>query len=314
MRLSSLVRCASGLLASTALASAALAQTAPEPPLHKNVDENGVDLTDGSFNFTLVEGSAGSGAALLPLIRYYGAAGQRDNVSVSFRRSGTIILRFGDRREEFPIPATGATTGSLQGTGAVLTKISASEYKLTEADGSVTKYGPPDANYVQELNQYGFCGSPDETDCELVAVDTVRPDGSTLTYNWYVTQACKNVWDPAWGEWVIQCKMHWRQTGVTNSYGYKITFSFASSTLGTVEWSKRTGATLSNTVTGATVGTISYATPATGVTDVTDMGGNVWRFTESSGKLTAIRRPGSSSDNVSVVHGTSGSPRSRPTV
>jgi hypothetical protein len=64
------------LLAGTALCAPALAQSSGNPSIHKNIDENGVDLTDGSFNFSLGEGSIGSGQGRISLMRYFGTGGQ----------------------------------------------------------------------------------------------------------------------------------------------------------------------------------------------------------------------------------------------
>jgi len=56
-------------------------------------------------------------------------------------------------------------------------------------------------------------------------------------------------------------------------------------------------------VPGSPARTVSYATPATGVTDVTTDGGHTWRITrDSSLYVTAIRRPGSTSNNVTIAY------------
>ena len=99
------------LLATTAFcglsAQPAAAQASQTPSIYKNIDANGVDLTDGSFNFQLMEGSIGSGSGALALMRYHGAGGQLNSLSVRFSRvvtSGTasITLTFGDRALTLP--------------------------------------------------------------------------------------------------------------------------------------------------------------------------------------------------------------------
>jgi len=134
------------LLATTAIcgltAAPAMAQSG-RPSIHKNVDANGVDLTDGSFNFSLMEGSIGAGEEAIALVRSFGLGGERDNLSVRFSRSvsggtATIALAFGNAREEFS-GASGATSfASAQGSGATLTKIGPSDYRHTDAGGTVT--------------------------------------------------------------------------------------------------------------------------------------------------------------------------------
>ncbi len=58
------------LLASTALASPALAQSASPPFLQ--TDENGVDVTTGKFVYALPEGSIGSGDGAVSLVMVRG--------------------------------------------------------------------------------------------------------------------------------------------------------------------------------------------------------------------------------------------------
>src|SRR6218665_1007796 len=68
-------------------------------------------------------------------------------------------------------------------------------------------------------------------------------------------------------------------------------------------WSRRTSADFFSTAGGLTPqASVSYAYPSTGVTQVTDMGGNVWRFTGSASGVTGIRRPGAGSDTTSVSY------------
>jgi len=71
------------LLASSALASPALGQSAPDapPPLHNNVDANGVDLVTGKFRYSLTEATIGSGEGAIALMRFYGDSGIRTNWS-----------------------------------------------------------------------------------------------------------------------------------------------------------------------------------------------------------------------------------------
>ena len=53
---------------------------------------------------------------------------------------------------------------------------------------------------------------------------------------------------------------------------------------------------------GATLAQVSFAHPASGVVETTDIGGRVWRFTGVGTRITGIRRPGASSDTTSVSY------------
>src|SRR4051794_32835110 len=81
---------ACALLAGTALCGLAAAPAQAQsgtPSVHQNIDGNGVDLTDGSFNFQLTEGSIGAGASSLSLVRTYGLAGWTDGMPGRLHRS-----------------------------------------------------------------------------------------------------------------------------------------------------------------------------------------------------------------------------------
>jgi hypothetical protein len=173
------------LLASTSLAAPAFAQNG-QPSIHKNIDDQGVDLTDGSFNFSLVEGSIGAGKGAIALVRSFGAGGERDNLSVRFFRSvlngtASISLIFGNSREEFSGAASATSFNSSQGSGATLTKLGASAYRYTAADGTITDYGPPPG--LTNASNNGFCSPGAEANCELIAIQTTRPDGLVTLFN-----------------------------------------------------------------------------------------------------------------------------------
>lgn len=298
------------LLATTSLTAPAFAQALPS--VYQQPDENGVDLTDRSFNFGIVEGSIGSGEGAIELTRTYGIGGQRDNLSVQFDRSvsgGTanISLTFGNRTETFSGASTATSFPSSQGNGAVLTKVSASQYTYTDAGGAVTTYGPPPG--LTNAANNGFCSPGAETSCRLIATRTVRPNGHTTYYEWDVGENCTIVGYDRWGEPIYQCAQFWRQRALSNSFGYQVRFGFQQEAnpvtgLPPAAWHNRTSAVLSNTaIGGSPTRTVTYAYPSTGVTDVTTDGGRTWRFTRDSGlRLAGIRRPGSSTDDISITY------------
>src|SRR5205085_7272235 len=109
------------LLTSSALTSAALAQTATSPPpLHSTVDENGVDLVTGKFRFSMTEAIIGSGDGAIELTRNWGDGGFRDNWSngLYFPGAGVVYPIFGRLSDKFQ--QSGTTYVSQTGNGATL--------------------------------------------------------------------------------------------------------------------------------------------------------------------------------------------------
>jgi hypothetical protein len=104
----------------------------------------------------------------------------------------------------------------------------------------------------------------------------------SLTYDFWVNcQAQQHPDDP------LNCTYTPRLASVSNSDGYLITFSYASAASSFSHsnppstFSQRTGAAFFNTAVSTTTpqASASYAYPSSGVTDVTDTGGRVWRVT-----------------------------------
>lgn len=99
-----------------------------------------------------------------------------------------------------------------------------------------------------------------------------------------------------------------RFRGVSNSANYSFTISYASNTPGsgvpTANWFVRTGAQFTNLDTApVTLPTVTYSSPGSTITEVTDTGGQVWRLTNgSAGRLTGIRRPGAGSDTTTISY------------
>ena len=114
---------AAALLASTALASPALGQTAPAQKFIQ-IDENGVDLTTGNAFWSLTEGSIGSGSGALEWIRYWaGPAGWRDNWTgsiYSVTQGGVLtrVVQLGPIADTFT--CTGAACTASKANGATL--------------------------------------------------------------------------------------------------------------------------------------------------------------------------------------------------
>jgi RHS repeat-associated protein len=305
------------LLASTALASPALAQATPQPSVHQNVDANGVDLTDGSFNFTLVEGSIGSGESALTIARSYGRASWTDGLPGRLHRSlfpsgSRISVTFDNRAEHFDlvngqwVPQTrnGAT---LTGTG--------SSYTYTSADGTTVQYGAPGRTVPASVPGPAgirYCLDDAEGECELLPLSVRRPSGRRLDLHWTVAEICGEP-DLLTGQ---ACSWFPRLVSLTNESRYLAKFRYADDDYGSggpsPGWFRRESVVLVNTAVEAcdpealdciglvqTWPTIEYDQPAAGVSEITTPGGHSWRFTAAAASF-AIRRPGSTADNVTV--------------
>ena len=286
------------LLASTALTAPALAQTAQQ---FRQPDANGVDVTHGDYLMNFVEGSIGSGDSELSLVRdgvwvaAYGINGhqwdriQFQQTPVSGGLRYTVVI--GNRYENFTGSGTLPSGSSLTGSG--------NNYVYRQADGTAITF--TDAGNGGWGSDSTFCtGDPGQGSCMLIPTEISRPDGTTVLLTWDVDAEC-------WGEIDVDhlpCHYTPRLTKVSNSAGYEIRFSYASNTFGTSAWFQRTGAGFYNDAVSTSVAqaSVSYSSPSTGVTQVTDIGGNVWRFTGSILGVTGIRRPGAGSDTTTIAY------------
>ena len=212
---------ACALLTSTALVSPAFAQTTSLPPVYKNIDENGVDLTDGKFNLSLLEGSVGTGAGELALISEWGnwAADNFDRrLSRSVATGSAVIDVFiGSRRRRFTGSSSATSFTSMQADGSTLTKSGPSEYYFTDADGTVTAFGAPaDA---------GFCATGLETSCNLVGLSTTAASGKSLNYEWQINEYCVEQYEL--GPDPVQfCSTDYRLGGMSNNAGHSVTYKY----------------------------------------------------------------------------------------
>src|SRR5262249_25608012 len=105
---------------------------------------------------------------------------------------------------------------------------------------------------------------------------------------------------------------YFRLLSVISSAGYRIAVDYVSDAIGSgpspnPDWFKRSTVKFSNTaISSSTQAQINYSY-RTNTVDVRDPGSRTWGFTaDTSGRVTGVRRPGSSSDNISYGYGTDG--------
>jgi RHS repeat-associated protein len=287
------------LLATTCLTAPAFAQA---EPAHRAIDANGVDLITGTYPFPLAEGSIGSGPGTITVERHGtdpGGVGNWQNMYAYQELSGGttyVTLILGDRSERFTYTGSGYT--SAQANGATLTGGQGSDFTYTASDGTVIVFGAATADQNGASNLCSHINA-NQSNCYALATSQTQPDGMTVTFGWDVHANCSTVFNP---DGSLDCTYGWRLDTVSNSFGYAVDFDYASDFVGMQQnpgpnWYKRAGATLSN---GSTTAAASNTFVSSTVTDVTDANGRTWRFTTGTNSL-GIRRPGSTSDDISVT-------------
>lgn len=282
------------LLATTALAAPVYA--AP----YEYRDANGVNLTDGTFSFQLVEGTIGSGESQLTLTSTNGKIDfEGYTLTISPSGPNTIaVVSLGDVTDNFTISSS---PNSTRATGATLTATSPTTYVYRAMDGSEITFDNPATVTGGASN---LCDAQNVTNCFLLATQIAAPSGRTILLDWEVYGNCTNTFP-------VDCTYFWRLKAVENNASYRADWTFVTNSVPpntnpSPSWFERSSATLSNTaVSSPSWPTISYAYPSSTVTNITTTNG-VFRLTKSGGNVTAVRRPGAGSDNLTVSYGVNG--------
>lgn len=295
------------LLASSAIASPALAQIQGSGTSFKQVDENGVDVSSGAYDLAIPLGSLGQGRLSLSELM---SGSQGFSLQTYFYRqeSGSnvsIKVIFGGSEETFTGAKAATSFTSSIGSGAVLTKVNPSEYLHTASDGTRTLFTWPFGSPDYKGGSAAYCAAGNEVTCDLLVQTITAPSNAKLTYGWRAGENCRSRTLPN-GEIVEDCVQFYRIESVTASGGYKVVLTYENNTdpttyaMPAAAWYYRNGATFWNG--SVQVGAASVAKPSATITDLTDIGGRSWRVTKNSvtGKISGIRRPGSSSDNITV--------------
>ncbi|MEJ7777003.1 MAG: RHS repeat-associated core domain-containing protein [Sphingomicrobium sp.] len=292
------------LLATTALCFPSLAQAAEPAPKFTAVDQNGVDLTRGLVQLSIDEGGIGSGEGAVRMQRIYAqGAGFLDNWSGGLFKvtSGgvtKIYVQIAGISDTFS--GSGSTWTSDKADGATLIIDAQGFYEYTARDGTKIRF----------QNEWGdntavSCPGADASSCR-VPLSITRPNGLRFVLEWEMGRLCDEGIPGEPG--CINLRTFQRLNKVNSSAGYWLNITYASTDPASSDWFRRTSVSFGNTAsTVSPAPSIGYAVPAAGVIEVTDPAGRKWRFTtDASGRLTGVRRPGSTADNVSYAYGTSG--------
>ncbi|RXZ63894.1 hypothetical protein ETX26_08030, partial [Pelagerythrobacter rhizovicinus] len=324
-------------------AAPVLAQTADAPEQYRNNDEHGVDLTTGTYNPVIVEGSIGNAEEGISLVRYHGQAGWKDNWSGDLRITGNpgsqvATITFGNISEKFT--QSGSSWVNTKANGATLVKQVTSSpfvpdqtlYIFTARDGSEITYTTVKSLLTSQTNTEPtsmtiamasiYCNSSNAADCAL-PTSIEAPDGSSYALTWDTPHQCETTFEPPTYEQVTTCNVVYRLLDVRSrtSYGMKVKYQSNSWPQGSPapapDWTKRSGAkffdlsevycdpTALNCDSVTAASSVSYSYSG-GQTTITDDKGGQWVLTTSGGRVTGIRRPGASSDTTSISYGTNG--------
>lgn len=277
------------LLALTTALCTGLAAPAMAGTPHPNLDANGVDLTDGSFNLQLPIASIGSGQAELPIVAYDGQLDNWSNIDlyqtvVSGVTKYSVTL--GHSYDNF----TSTGPGSIYGTGATLTA-SGSDLVYRALDGKEITFSNP-AGYTGGSSN--LCDAANTNNCHLLPSAMSGKSGLDVTFAYDMLSDCTSV--PIESEIGPDCVYTWRLASVSNSAGYSINWSFAGT--GMPDWQRRVSAALKNGTT--TISTVAYANPSADIYTITTPGGKSWRINGGGLFIYSLRRPGASSDTTTV--------------
>lgn len=290
------------LLASSALfAAPVLAQTQPTPPEHYTLDPRGVDLVNGTFNYVetdVVIGRPGEGGLVHG--RAYVNGGWRDLLSGTIAISGSTYT-----------VSLGAISEVFVKSGSAFTPASANGSQLTQS-GSMLTFTARDGTIAHYSTAYSGHSSPYQHNSATLQ-GVVKPNGETVNYFWSGVTVCWG--DPEIGNPCGVRSNHIRLQTVTNSAGYQINFLYGSNDHNTnlYSWQTRTGAVgVNRAVTDCYIGqndcTVPAGSPsvtyggASGITSVTDQSGRTTTYSYTAGRLSGIRKPGSSADDISVTY------------
>lgn len=300
------------LLSLTTILCSGLAAPAWADSPYKNLDGNGVDMTDGSFNLSLLEGSIGAGQAQMALIAYDAARANWTTSYLTQTVSGstyTITLTQGTNSDNFTGTVSGTTTlASSRATGATLTITPGGNYSYRYHDGSTVTFGNPVAEPGGGTSN--ICDTSNQNNCTLYALSADGKAGLSVAYNYDEHDNCATSFNP---DGTLDCIYNLRVASVSNDAGYAIAFTYVTNSTSLHQnappnWFKISTAQFTNAnVSASSWPTVSYAYPSSTQTTITTPGGKVWRLTnDTSGRIVGIKRPSASSDTTTVSYGTNG--------
>ncbi|MBY0569103.1 MAG: RHS repeat-associated core domain-containing protein [Hyphomonadaceae bacterium] len=274
-------------LALAVAAGSASAQSIGPPPVRATIDENGVDLTDGSlwtWSPSISIGQPGSGALVYSRVYDSSALAWRDNLTGTINSSGSTY------------------TVSLFGSSEVFT-LSGGVYTPDEANGATLTFNSTTNDYTY-TTRYGavavfdkdLAGTSPTQANEGRVISYTEPDGEAYVFT-YVTLNSSTQ----------------RLQSVTNNFGYQLKLDYYNNDPATDGLRLIRVTALNNAVDycNPSADSCSYSQTwpnlqfnATRPTEITDALSQVWRYVyDGSNRITGIRRPTSpSTNNITVAY------------
>ena len=303
------------LLSSALVATPAWAQQQPTPPEHYTLNGQGVDLVQGTFNYSTVDVAIGpQGQGGLAHGRVWVNNGWRDTLSGTIAVSGsTYVVSLGAQSEVFT--KSGSNFIPASNNGSKLSQ-SGSAITFTTSDGTVATYS----------TTYSGSTSPYQAN-NAALFSVLYPNGERLDYQWNGATYCTG---PShldeYGEPVgcLGYRNVVRLEGVINNRGYAIDFLYASDAppqdLGEArfEWLRRVGARGVNRAVDPCTTTpggcdaltqdwprVSYEAGEYGgaIQSVTNQAGQTESYAYGSGGLVSITKPGSAAVSIAYAGG-----------
>lgn len=304
--------------------SAARAQVVDSfPARFVNADANGVDLVDGSFNFTVNEGSIGNGESTLAMVRSFGRGGWRDGYDTRLHRStvaGQVQISISEGTTAVRFSKVGGVFVAANGDGSTLTENGGgNSYLYTKSNGDKLNFPARGVTAGPSAISSSICTAAVTTGCFLPMGSYTKPNGLVIGVTWTISEYCQR------SGVKVSCSddsspfsnifRGVRISRVTNNVGYAMDFTYLNNVFqpgATVaNWYRRSTVVFKNAgTTSPTWPTITYAYPSATTTQTTDIGGRVWNFSyygdNQSGSLASVRRPGASADNITLSYAAGG--------
>ncbi|MBX3429715.1 MAG: hypothetical protein KF779_09050 [Hyphomonadaceae bacterium] len=292
------LRIATTLIAIVAMLapSIAFAQSVPPPSTYYSIDGNGVDIVSGAYlgaTHSVSVGQPGMGGLIYT--RTYDSSAQywRDNVTgtINFNATSSIYtVTLMDASELFTL--SGGVYTSSEGRGGTLTFNSGTnEYTYTTASGVV-------AIYDKDLAS----SQPTQAN-EGRVTQVTMPSGERWIYTYTELRTPALPATPTF--------LAHRMQSITNNLGYQLSFKYENNDTDDSGINLIQVMAINNaidycdpTANGCSLSgwpTLAFGVDGTAIT-VTDATSRTWRYAITTGRITGIRWPSSSSDDITLAY------------
>lgn len=181
-----------------------------------SVDENGVDPTDGIFNYSYEEGGIGNGDTRLSITKHFRTYWTR-NIPSQIFKDGDISAYFDLNGVTIRFTKVNGVYVSSTGDGSSL--VYSSDFRratYTSANGDVIIFEQPPSSWYDQPKS-GFClPNYDVSSCVLLPVKAITPSGFFTQYFWEIDLDQDYGYNRRWQ----------RVRKITNASGYQANFTF----------------------------------------------------------------------------------------